>query len=107
MASKKSLNDQVEEAVDIVNEARDALETALLSNKELIDVARKLRKAAASLQRTLEHVSDVLGDFTEVISALDSELETQTELKLEAHTVALEKVTDTLDELSQLDLETE
>jgi methyl-accepting chemotaxis protein len=107
MAPKKSLNDQVEDAVDSVNEARGALETALVSRKDLIDVARKLRKAAVSLQKSLEHVSDVIDEITEAINSLDTELETQDELKLETHVDALENVTDTLEELSQLDLESE
>ena len=103
----KSLNARVETALDAVNEARDAVDGADLSGKEIATAAKALLKAADRLRKALEEVAEIFDELTEALSAVESELETHADLKLDTHVDALEKAAETIDEVSQLDLESE
>lgn len=103
----KSLNDRVEAATDIVNEAREALDGARLRGEEIAVAIKKLSKVADRLRGLLEDVGEIADEIEGAIGAVDDELESMQELQLESHVDALEKASDTLDEVSQLELEGE
>jgi ABC-type transporter Mla subunit MlaD len=100
----KSLNDRVDKAVDIVNEAREALDGARLQGEEIAAATKKLSKVADRLRKLLKDVGEIADDIEEALGAIDSELESMQDLKLEAHVDALETAAEVLDDVSQLEL---
>jgi methyl-accepting chemotaxis protein len=101
----KSLNARVEQAVDSVHEAREALDGACLQNEELKESVQRLSKAASKLRDLLENVGELFDDLESALSTIDDALDSLQELKLDAHVDALAETADTLEEVNALDLE--
>lgn len=101
MAKKKEpLNDRVLDAVDAVNEGGaefQALLDRVVGLKKKIEVTRKLQEQAATLA----------SDLDEVLSELESELEDIDVDQIKEHIAKLEDAVETVQDVSELDLETE
>lgn len=94
----KSLNDRVEKALDAVTDARDALESARDQDEDLGKAVRQMRKLLVSL-------GEIVEDATDTLATIESELEARQALKLGSHVSPLDTAADTLEELSQLELD--
>jgi len=103
----KSLSERTDEALDIINEAREALDGASLQQDALRPVVQKLTKSMERLRKAYEDLGDAMDDVDEALAALDAEQEEQEDLKLGKHVDALETAAATLDELSNVDFEEE
>lgn len=101
----KSLNARVEKALDAVNEAREAMDGARLQGDEIATATETLTKVSGRLRQLLDDVGEIADEIEGALSAIDSEIESMQDLKLGFHVDALEKAADTLEELSQLELD--
>lgn len=101
----KSLNARVDKALDIVTEAREAMDGARLQGEEIATATKTLTKVSERLRRLLEDVGEIADEIEGALSTIDSEIESMQDLKIGVHVDALEKAAETLEELGQLELD--
>jgi t-SNARE complex subunit (syntaxin) len=107
MAKEKGLNERVIEALDIVNEASEALDGARIQGDEMRAAFKKIAKPLARLRKLFEDMAEAVDDLDDALGSIDSELENEKDLKLEPHVDALEVAAETLEQVMTLDLESE